>query len=45
MNKIIEIKKNNENENEESPLDKLKNIQKLIKKESALKEFFKNNSK
>ena len=45
MNDIIEIKKNNENEKEESPLDKLKNIQKLIKKESALKEICKNNSK
>lgn len=45
MNEIIEIKKNNENENEESPLDKLKNIQKLVKKESALKEICKNNSK
>ena len=45
MNEIIEIKKNNENEKEESPLDKLKNIQKLIKKESALKEICKNNSK
>ena len=45
MNEIIEIKKNNENEKEESPLDKLKNIQKLVKKESALKEICKNNSK
>ena len=43
MNEIIEIIDENEKENKESSFDKLKNIQKLIKKESALKEICKQN--
>ena len=40
MNEIID---ENEKENKESSFDKLKKIQKLIKKESALKEICKQN--
>ena len=45
MNEIIEIINENEMENKESSLEKLKKIQKLIKKESALKEICKQNLK
>ena len=41
MNEIIEIIDENEKENKESSFDKLIKIQKLIKKESALKEICK----
>ena len=46
MNEIFEIVNENESineENKETTLDKIKNIQKLIKKESALKEICKQN--
>ncbi len=46
MNEIVEIVNENESineENKETTLDKIKNIQKLIKKESALKEICKQN--
>ena len=46
MNEIVEIVNENEpvnEENKETTLDKIKNIQKLIKKESALKEICKQN--
>jgi len=38
---IIEIELEKDEENKESTFDKIKNIQKLIKKESALKEICK----
>ena len=38
---ILEIKLEKDDENKESTFDKIKNIQKLIKKESALKEICK----
>ena len=43
MNEIIEIIDENEKENKESSFDKLIKIQKLIKKESALKGICKQN--
>ena len=45
MDEIIEIINEREIDNNESSFDKLKNIQKLIKKESALKEICKQNLK
>lgn len=45
INEIIVIRNDNEIEKEESTFDKIKNIQKLIKKESALKEICKHKLK